>query len=85
MRFFYSKSFRKDYRKPSKINRKIVDEKLTLFTQNLRHPSLSVKKMEGLRNIWEARITKKYRFTFQISDGVVILRRVGAHDILDKM
>lgn len=84
MRIFYTKSFQKDYRKLAKVNQKIVDEKLKLFIQNPRHSSLSVKKMNGLKNIWEARITKNYRFTFQINDDAVILRRVGAHDILDR-
>ena len=34
--------------------------------------------------IWEARVTKGYRLTFEIVDDVYLLRRVGTHDILKK-
>src|SRR2546426_8201729 len=53
-----------------------------LLLDNPRHPSLRIKKMEGTQDIWEGRITKAYRFTFQVHHDTYILRRIGAHDIL---
>ena len=84
MRVFYSESFKKDFQSLPKEIQKITERKLRLFVQNFRHPSLRVKKMEGLQNIWEGSITKSYRFTFLIKNNICILRRVGTHDILKK-
>ncbi len=38
--------------------------------------------MEGTHDIWEGRITKGYRFTFQVHQDSYLLRRIGTHDIL---
>ena len=59
-----------------------MDRKLAPFLENPRHPSLHVKKMNDPRDIWEGRITRGYRFTFQIAGDTYILRRIGTHDIL---
>ena len=77
-----TKSFGKDYCQLPKRLQILVDNKLFLLLENFRHPSLSVKKMAGFDYIWEARVTKGYRFTFQIEDQVYLIRRVGPHDIL---
>jgi mRNA interferase RelE/StbE len=61
--------------------KKRAREKLALFVENPQHPSLRVKKMQGHPYIWEGSITKNYRFTFQISEDLCILRRIGTHDI----
>ena len=36
------------------------------------------------RDIWEARISGGYRFTFAIEGDTYILRHIGKHDILDR-
>jgi mRNA-degrading endonuclease RelE of RelBE toxin-antitoxin system len=59
-----------------------TDKQLSLFLDNPHHPSLRVKKIKGSPNIWEGRITKNYRFTFQIAGEIHILRRIGTHKIL---
>jgi len=66
---------------PESVKRR-AEKQIRLFTENPRHPSLRVKKMEGVGDIWEGRITKGYRFTFQIKAEVCALRRIGMHDIL---
>ena len=50
-----------------------VNKKLVLFLTNSRLLSLRIKKMKGFEDIWEGRITKSYRFTFQIKGDVYIL------------
>jgi mRNA interferase RelE/StbE len=74
--------FAHDYKNLPPLLRKRTDEKLKLLLENPRHPSLGLKKMKGFPDIWEARITKNYRFTFQIQGDFYILRKIGAHDIL---
>jgi mRNA-degrading endonuclease RelE of RelBE toxin-antitoxin system len=59
-----------------------ADKQLTLLLSNPKHPSLQLKKMKGHPDIWEGRITKSYRFTFQIIGEIYLLRRIGTHDIL---
>ena len=82
MKVLTTKPFDQDYEALPKNIQDLVDRKLKIFLQNPRHPSLRVKKMEDPKEIWEASITKAYRFTFQIKKDTYTLRRVGTHDIL---
>lgn len=59
-----------------------ADKQLSLFLDNPHHPSLRIKKIKGHPKIWEGRITKNYRFTFQTEGQIYILRRIGTHNIL---
>jgi len=82
MKLFFTRSFIEDYQALPGQLRQMVDNKLKLFFSNQRHPSLQIKKMRDPRQIWEGRITQGYRFTFQMTGKVCILRRLGTHDIL---
>jgi len=82
MKLLTTSSFDADYTSLPKSVQQLARKKLELFVANMRHPSLRVKKMEGPRNIWEGRITRNYRFTFQTEGDVCILRRIGTHNIL---
>ena len=77
-----SPHFVQDYKNLPPLLRKRTDEKLKLLLNNPQHPSLGLKKMKGFPDIWEVRITKNYRITFQIREKIYILRRIGTHDIL---
>lgn len=58
-------------------------EKAIRFLQtNPRHPSLQAKKMQGTEGIWEARVSIFHRITFELAGDTIILRRIGAHDVL---
>ena len=50
--------------------------------QNLRHPGLRVKRMQGTADIWEARVTASSRITFNLEGERILLRTVGDHDVL---
>jgi mRNA-degrading endonuclease RelE of RelBE toxin-antitoxin system len=86
MRFRPTEQFVEDYeRLPERLQRR-ADRALDFLLQNLRYPSLRAKKMEGQRDpegrdIWEARVTQAYRFTFAIDGDIYILYRIGPHDI----
>ncbi len=74
--------FDKDYQSLPEAVQVQAEKQFTIFLENPRHPSLRIKKIKGHPYIWEGRITKDYRFTFQISGDIYILRRIGTHDIL---
>jgi mRNA-degrading endonuclease RelE of RelBE toxin-antitoxin system len=86
MRPVFTRSFVRDYQRlPQRIQRRF-DRALVFLLANLRHPSLRAKKMEGQRDpegrdIWQARVTQAYRFTFAIAGDTYALYRVGPHDI----
>lgn len=82
MKLFLTERFRRDYAHlPSHLQDQ-ADRKLQLLLGNPRHPSLHVKKMQGVPNILELRVTEGYRLTFQTEGDSYLLRRVGTHDIL---
>jgi len=66
---------------PAKIQKRAFD-KLALYENDHRHPSLRVKKVEGTSGIWEMSVSKDYRITFQQEGNAVLLRNIGSHDIL---
>ena len=82
MKILTTKPFDRDYEGLPESIRDTVDKKLQLFMENPHHPSLRIKKMEDPRDIWEGRISRSYRFTFQIQGDTYVLRRIGTHDIL---
>lgn len=82
MQILTTKSFDEDYLALPDHIKQLSNKKLHIFIKNPRHPSLGIKKMGGSGGIWEGRITKSYRFTFQTERDVCILRRIGTHDIL---
>jgi mRNA-degrading endonuclease RelE of RelBE toxin-antitoxin system len=84
MKIVRTDSFKRDFKKLPHHVKKAFDKKIKLFMENIQHPSLRVKKLEGYENRWEASITMFYRFTFEVYEGYYLLRRIGPHDILKK-
>jgi mRNA-degrading endonuclease RelE of RelBE toxin-antitoxin system len=84
MEFFYTAKFKKQYKKLPQQIKKTAKKQLSYLLSNPEHPSLNIKKMQDPREIWEGRISRSYRFTFQKTEDNYILRAIGTHDILDK-
>ena len=59
--------------------RRAFDQKVKLLAQNLRHPSLRAKKSDEANNISQGRITRGWRFYFQIQDATYIILSVIPH------
>ena len=78
----FSKRFKKEYNKLPKKIQKAFDQKLQLLLQEMSHPSLRVKRIQGTKTRWEGSITMKYRFTFEFLEDEVLFRAIGTHDIL---
>ena len=80
MRIIHTKNSRRDFQKLSLELQKIVEKQFKLFVNNPFYPSLGIKKLQGSKNIWEGRITKSIRFSFQTYKDVYLIRRVGKHN-----
>lgn len=55
---------------------------LRLLESNPAHLSLGHKKIAGQEEIFEVRISKNYRLTYQKVGNTAYLRKVGTHDLL---
>ncbi len=82
MKLYATEKFKKQYQKLPEAIQKEAEKQLDFLLSNPHHPSLHLKKMEDSRNIWEARVTVSYRFTFQIDGDYYILRTIGTHSTL---
>ena len=80
----FSKRFKKEYNNLPKEIQKAFDQKLQLLLQNMSHPSLRVKRIQGTKTRWEGSVTMKYRFTFEFLENGLIFRAIGTHDILNR-
>ena len=80
MNFIETSHFKRAYKSLSQDIQLRVKETLRKLADNLRHPSLQVKKIKGTKDIWGARVSLDYRLTFQIVKDYFILRNVGHHD-----
>jgi len=83
MKVIFTDPFKRDYNRLPPDTQGALDKALLFLLKNPRHPSLRAKKLPGT-SIWYARITRAYRFTFQYSNNLVVLRRAGTHDMLTK-
>ena len=80
----YSPSFNSAYRQlPTHIRHK-VDRQIQTLVSNFTHPGLRARKMIHMGGIWEARVDRHYRFTFERDGSVILLRTVGTHDIYQR-
>jgi mRNA interferase RelE/StbE len=65
---------------PPEIQMK-VKKAIRLLAENLRHPSLQTKPLQGAKGIYEARVDQNYRITFDRLPGDILrMRTVGKHD-----
>jgi mRNA-degrading endonuclease RelE of RelBE toxin-antitoxin system len=65
---------------PSQIKKKAL-KAVRLLGENPRHPSLESKSILGTPGIYEARVDKKYRFSYErLAGDVLRLRVIGNHD-----
>ena len=80
----FTKIFKKEYQKLPREIQDNFDKKLSLLLEDILHPSLRAKRIQGTKNRWEGSITMKYRFTFELHGNKAIFRTIGTHDILSR-
>ena len=66
MRVRFSERFRRSYESVPPAIRRTFHRKLEFLLQDLRHPSLRAKKDDEARDLWQARVTRGWRFYFTI-------------------
>jgi len=59
--------------------RKAFDKQVRLLAADLRHRSLRAKKYDESRDLWQARVTKDWRFYFVIQNDTCIVTRIIPH------
>ena len=80
MEILFTEQFELAYEKLTNVEKRSIRKALTLLADNPGHPGLRVKKMEGGRNIWEARPSTRLRMTFEMAGETIFMRNVGEHD-----
>jgi mRNA interferase RelE/StbE len=76
----FTEQFELAYEKLANVEKRSVHKALMLLGDNPRYPSLHLKKMDGRKNIWEARPSKRLRMTFEMTGETILMRNVGEHD-----
>ena len=72
-------SFKKSYQKLSSVIQKKFEKQLKFLVENPQYPSLRARKKSG-EEVYEARIDRHYRFTYQIGGKTLTLFTIGPHD-----
>ena len=84
MRLIRTDNFKRSYKDLPKFVQKKADRILRFLVADLRHPSIRAKKIRGAGDVWEGRVDKFHRFTFEIKGDEILLRSIGPHDITKK-
>jgi mRNA-degrading endonuclease RelE of RelBE toxin-antitoxin system len=74
--------FDKRFRKLPERIRRSAYQKITQLQQDPTHSSLRLKRIRGPGDLWEISVTMNYRITLELTQELIILRRIGTHDIL---
>jgi mRNA-degrading endonuclease RelE of RelBE toxin-antitoxin system len=84
MKVVFTREFQERYLALSSDAQRRVDRTIRLLASrkggSAFHPGLHARHVKGTVDIWEARVTLKYRLTFQVHQGTLYLRVVGDHD-----
>lgn len=79
MRLLYSPHFLKQYFDAPIQVQKAFDKQARLLADNIRHPGLHSKKFDEARDIWQARVTRDWRFYFTIEGDTYHLHSIIKH------
>lgn len=79
MRLLYTERFRRSYESAPPAVQRAFDRRAALLVENLRHPSLRAKKYDEARDIWQARVTRDWRFYFHIEGDAYYLIDIISH------
>jgi len=80
MRIARTVRFKKGWKELNKQEKALAGKAINNLAIDIRYPALRMKKMKGTEYIWEARVSRSLRLTFQIEGDTIILRNIGRHD-----
>lgn len=66
------------YKLPIQLQKK-TRKQFAYLLEDIRHPSLNIKKYQGINDVWQGRIDKGYRFYFYIIDPEYIIISIINH------
>ena len=72
--------FKRAWQELTEEEKELGRKALKNLATDLRYPALKVKKMQGVERIWEARVSRSLRMTFEIEGNRIIMRNIGRHD-----
>jgi mRNA-degrading endonuclease RelE of RelBE toxin-antitoxin system len=79
MRLRFTERADRDYsNRPVKV-RKAFAKQLRFLLDNLQHPSLHAKKYDEGADLWQARVTRSWRFYFKIEGDEYVIIAVIPH------
>lgn len=59
--------------------RKAFYKQADYLLHNIQHPSLHAKKFSEAEDMWQARVTREWRFYFRIANDSYIITDVRSH------
>ena len=84
MKIQIAQRFKRSFHKLTKDEQQTFQKQIELLLQNPippYHPSLRIKKIQGTSEIFECRINRDIRMTWQYHQSeYILLRNIGKHD-----
>ena len=72
--------FKRAWQELTQEEKELGRKALRNLATDLGYPALRVKKMQGTGHIWEARVSRSLRVTFELEGDTLVLRNIGRHD-----
>ena len=83
--FTFTKQFQKHYKNLTVQEKKQLQNKLQLLSENPMHPSLRTKRIQGTKDLFECSVNMDIRIIWYYEgDKIIVLVDVGHHDIFDQ-
>jgi mRNA interferase RelE/StbE len=80
VRIARTEGFKKAWRQLTEEQKALARKANENLIADMRYPGLRAKRIKGTEHIWEARVSRSLRMTFQIEGDIIILRNIGQHD-----
>ena len=80
--FTFTKRFQKHFKNLTVQEKKQLQNKLHLLSDNPMHPSLRTKRIQGTKDLFECSVNMDIRIIWYYEgDKIIVLVDVGHHDI----
>jgi plasmid maintenance system killer protein len=79
MRWSHTRRSERDYRAAPSAVQDAFDKQMRLLVADARHPSLRVKKYQGVGDLWQARVNRDWRFYFTIEGDLYTIVAIILH------
>ena len=80
MRITRTARFKRAWEELTEEDKELGRKALRNLATDLGYPALRVRKIQGTGHIWEARVSRSLRLTFELERDTLVLRNIGRHD-----